>query len=1023
MLTLRGSPVDVQPKSFDLLLYLIANRDRVVPLDELHSMLWAGVAVSPAALSRAVYKARQAVGDDGGAQRVIRTFHRHGFQFVARLRGEEPPSREAPADDFVGRAAELARLQRALDAARGGCGGLLVLAGEPGIGKTRTLVEFLARIEGVAGHLVACPDGAEYLAYWPWRQLARHLASECRAGRRSAGADRLLAVFSRFEPELGPARPRDESHRLRPDEMRMRLFQDVAEALRALTFERPLVLAIDDLHLADLPSLAFLRFLAPYVREQPLLLLATCRDSEMVADAERQSMLAEALRRSVGDTLELKPLAPEEVTLLAEKSAGVMLEPEQTVQAHRLSGGNPFFLVEILREIERNGVGLLTRAARPGERVLPTSIRAAVAGRLARLSPETQRVLRAGSVFGGDFALVSLALATDVSPDLLIRILDPAISARVLESAPRTSARYRFSHPLLREAIYEGLVPSARARGHLCAARALEALPGADPLELAMHWSRAAPIGGAERAFASAQRAAEICRTQLAFEAAVLHLEHALEALALLPGSAPEQRADVLIQLGALATVAGFIERGVSHLLEALRAARALSEPAAREERIRSIAEIAGPLASSAPEIRAVVRAICESVPLGDPVELDSSLALLVDVGGDPAASGLVREALQRARAAANPQRLARALCSWHWVEWRPDNARERCRAMLEVEALGTAAGSDSRLEARFLCALDALERGDRPALLEAQAALDQGAREAAHLRSRWRVLQLGAATAILEGRFVDADRLGSDALALAKRSPTGISDGVAGYRSLKSLRSFMSGAWERVEGDLRQVVDASPGLLIAELPMAHWCVFDGDLSAARRHLQACSREEIAASLASPAILEMTTVVASALRDEELCGMTRAHFLAYRGLHLILPLFCVYWGPASRYLGLLHRALGDLHTAEGHFAEALAACDALGAVANAIQVRCDWAQMLAERARPGDLRAARAQIADARAQAALLRARALVVQCDALREPIGNAGATPSPGTRRRSRPAVSQRAIIAPMRAPKSGR
>ena len=155
-LTRSGEPIDIQAKVLDVVLHLIEHRDRVVTAGELLDAVWGSVAVTPSSLSRAVHKARRALGDDGARQSVIATVQGRGFRFVAPLRSGPAAEPVANVSDFVGRRQELLRLERALGRALSGQGGLVLLSGEPGIGKTRTALEFVprARATGAEVHFV-----------------------------------------------------------------------------------------------------------------------------------------------------------------------------------------------------------------------------------------------------------------------------------------------------------------------------------------------------------------------------------------------------------------------------------------------------------------------------------------------------------------------------------------------------------------------------------------------------------------------------------------------------------------------------------------------------------------------------------------------------------------------------------------------------------------------------------------------------------------------------------------------------
>jgi len=361
----RGEPVEVEPRVFDVLVFLIEHRERVVSAEELLDALWGGAAVTPSSLSQAVYKARLAVGDDGERQCVIRTVHRRGFRFVAPVPSEIPEACETQAD-FVGRQLELQRLEAALRRVRHACGGLVTLVGEPGIGKTRLACEFSARVMAscAAGtHRIQCLEAFETAAYWPWCRLGRALAS-----------DRLRGVFERLargkRAHLALVEPADAGATTglpasgRPTESaRLHLFESAVAALAGEAQRRPIVVVIDDLQWADLPSLAFLRFLAGCLPSLPILVVAAFREADLARDRERSRLLADAGRSAGAETLTLAALSRREIGRLAEARLGRPLMQETVAALQSLSSGNPRTLGELMAVVERPG----------GEALLPES--------------------------------------------------------------------------------------------------------------------------------------------------------------------------------------------------------------------------------------------------------------------------------------------------------------------------------------------------------------------------------------------------------------------------------------------------------------------------------------------------------------------------------------------------------------------------------------------------------------------------------------------------------------------------
>jgi DNA-binding winged helix-turn-helix (wHTH) protein len=301
----HGEPVAVEPRVFDLLIFLIERHDRVVLSEELLASLWGGARVTPSSISRAVHKARLAVGDDGERQCVISTVHGRGFRFVAAVHREALAAFGSEAADPAGRAFELGRLEAALRRAERGRGGLVYLTGEPGVGKTRLACEFVAHVlaSGAASaHLARCPEGFDAPAYWPWRQLARALRSDPVAADFERLAGRRPSQLALVEPERAGAEALASPPELPCESVRLQLFESAVLGLGCEARERPIVLVLEDVQRADLASLGFLRFLAHLLPVLPILIVASFREADLARDPERTRLLADAERGAGAET-------------------------------------------------------------------------------------------------------------------------------------------------------------------------------------------------------------------------------------------------------------------------------------------------------------------------------------------------------------------------------------------------------------------------------------------------------------------------------------------------------------------------------------------------------------------------------------------------------------------------------------------------------------------------------------------------------------------------------------------------
>ena len=324
--------------------------------------------------------------------------------------------REIPSDAFVGRVREVTGLRARIDDARKGRGSVVLVGGEPGIGKTR-LAEEAARYATETGMWAlrgACWPGEGAPSFWPWIQVLREYARDPDAAALVAGVA-PVEDLARLVPELFPS-PLSElaDQALDPDQQRFRVFDSLATVLRKAGDARPLLVMLDDLHWADPSSLAFLDFLAREVRGMRLLAIGTHRDQEIVPDHPLLRLPHDVHR------LSLLGLSRTETGILIAATRGRDADPSVVENTYRRTGGNPFYVREVARQLDASG----------GE--IPSTVREAVAAGLARLSEPTLRVLSAASVAGPEFEVGIIARVIGEDTGAVRTLLDGAVKARVV---------------------------------------------------------------------------------------------------------------------------------------------------------------------------------------------------------------------------------------------------------------------------------------------------------------------------------------------------------------------------------------------------------------------------------------------------------------------------------------------------------------------------------------------------------------------------------------------------------------
>jgi len=455
-------------------------------------------------------------------------------------------SRPRAAPILVGRNGELGELVAGLDDAASGSGRLFLLAGEPGMGKSRLASEAAERARD-RGFKVAwgrCWEAGGAPVYWPWvqslRACVRGLGGEELRSRLGAGAPfvaQLVAEVAEILPDVGPPPP------MAAEGGRFRLFDAVATFLRNAAAGQPLMLVLDDLHAADASSVLLLRFVARELGDARVLVLGACRDIEVDLGHPLAAALAELSREPTARHLRLLGLTKAGVGRLIQETAGVRAGDGVVAAVHRYTEGNPLFVEEVVRLLaaERR----LDRIDDPaGLRLaIPEGIRAVIGLRVGRLPEACGKIVGLASVFGREFSLPALDRLSGVPAGELLDILHDSIAARVVAEVPGAPGRLRFTHALIREVVYERIPAGQRVRLHQRAGEVLEALyrQDLDPhlAELAHHFFEAAPGGEAGKAVSYARRAGQRAIALVAYEEAARLFRMALAALG--PGQSPEE--------------------------------------------------------------------------------------------------------------------------------------------------------------------------------------------------------------------------------------------------------------------------------------------------------------------------------------------------------------------------------------------------------------------------------------------------------------------------------------------------
>jgi hypothetical protein len=846
---------------------------------------------------------------------------------------------------FVGRAAELGELQRALGDALAGRGRLYLLCGEPGIGKTRLCDELTdsAAEQGVFVAWGRSWEAGGAPAYFPWLEvwlaLAERLDDATLLRAVGAGAtalrDLLPGLRARL-PSLGAVLTGSA------EESRFRLAHAVAQLLRSAAKASGLLVVLEDLHAADEPSLLLLGVLARELHGSRVLLVGTFRDVEARLTPEIGEALARVTREAT--TLALARLDQHDTEQLVGARLGARPH-ELRQEIFRRTQGNPLFIEEMLRLVRAQGDAAQLAVA------LPIGMREVIQRRLERVTRAVRQLLEAGAVSGDEIEPELVAEALGETPEQLRGALLEAARAGVLVSSGPV---FRFSHALFREVLTADLDPERRRQLHGLLARALigrSRFSDSVPYERIAHHLLDGPSDGVELAVQYTERATQRALSVFAFESSLQLLERARGAL-LRCGAAPRLLGKVLALSGRTQLLGGDRARGREACLEAAAIARE-----SRDAELLAEAALAYGLEITAalvnPVLVQLLQEALDALPPEDS-KLRVSITARLAAAMQPCADllrpiGLARQSIEAARRLADPEALLGALYTGMAAMMDIVDPRERLPLNLEVEQLAQAAGDTERLlrtQARLV--FDHIELADvasADARIESFARLAEQARAGRYL---WRVPLFRSMRAMMEGRFADCERWLHQAQQLGEQAKDPQLE-----RTLVFHREGLERAWERHD----QMIRGEPECRRMRLDLysgPHWQ--NGGSAFTYSRLEEVGKVELYLSLIPDSdwpIVSNPPAFAHLGEPIALCGSQAA---ARRVYELLWPArersiswgwTKVLWeGPAARVLGLLAQRLGRHEQAAEHFEAALALLSRIGAGPYLARTRYEYARAL-----------------------------------------------------------------------------
>ncbi|MGH2987733.1 MAG: protein kinase domain-containing protein [Solirubrobacterales bacterium] len=930
----------------------------------------------PPALDRVVLELLAKSPDDRPASAAEA---RRALEAAASTAEPEPASESAenPLEGlaggvFVGRERELDEMRALLEDTLSSQGRLLMLTGDPGIGKTRTAEELAtyARVRGAHVHWGRCHESEGAPAYWPWSEAIRSYVRDAdpvglrwQLGGRAADVAQIVPELAERLGDLG------EPPAMEPEQARFRLFDSVAGFLAGASQARPLVLVLDDLHWADEPSLLLLRFLARRLADTGLLIIGTYRDVELgrhhpLADTLGDLAGVEGVRR-----IALGGLGAQGIASYIELTAGVERPPPDLAEAIReQTGGNPFFIGEVVRLMAAEGRLGEDEARR--EVAIPQGVREVVGRRLDRLSEVANEILRLAAVCGREFDLDVLQRISRRSPEEVVAALDDAVDARLIVASRERPGRYSFAHALVGETLHAEVPAARRAAIHREVGEAIESLRASEIDEhlgqLAHHYLEAGPAADTTRAVDYAARAAGRAARRLAHEDAASLYARALEALDLAAADDPDRRLGLLLELGIAQRRAARAREARATLERAATLARRLERPAelARaalgicllaeagvvdnalisllEEALRAVGEGDSPLRSQ------LLSGLAQSLYWIDPAGRSDELGI---------------EAVEMARRIEDPESLALALVRRQFTGGTgPEETQRRLRECSELHDLAKRRG-DLELEVRahIYRLNDRLVLGDIRGVDADLAAYERLAAELRQPQFLWHIPLLRGMRALIDGRFDDAEALASEALAGGERAQEPVS------AMFYAIQDSQLRRLRRRPEDVRRLERSLP--VLGDLAERYPAIPAWRCSLAATHAELGNRGEARAVFEALAAngfadlprdtqwtisLALLAETAAFLGDVPRAERLYQLLLQNDGLVIIAGRAAVSQGPVSRVLGVVAAAAGRAREAERHFTEALELGERMGDRPMCARTRFHLAELLLDRDHPGD---------------------------------------------------------------------
>ncbi len=805
---------------------------------------------------------------------------------------------------LVGREPVLTAAGSALRDAVAGAGQFLLISGEAGIGKTAMLGALIDRAAKDCTVLRGlCWEGNGAPPYWPWSQV---LQATGRSAAELGDAGRLVDTESRQPADWGADAAADAQ---------FRVFESVARCLSGLALDRPLLVVLDDLQWADVPSVRLLGFLARALTGSRVLLAGAYRDTEAPPELVDISSRAQCLT--------LTGLGQMHVAAMAAAIAGARPSDQVNARLWKRSGGNPFFVRELTRL-------LIAQGSWSEQSQIPDTVVETLRRRLARLPTGCVQLLDWAAVIGRDIdsgLLANVGAATDVAE--AHDLLEEARRAGVIVG---TRDAPRFAHDLYRETILLGLTESDRAAINFAVASALQARPGATA-RTATHFLAAGPAGR-PLAINYSIRAAREATARLGHNDACAFYLNAIQLLDIGADDENDLRRGLLLELAAAHDRAGDARSAEQCLRDVADNAGRIGDDVTYANAVLGLHSLGRRSGAASAEILDMLSAAAARLDASNgPLTLQSQMAAAQaremrhgsTHAPDSATIRTAHRAVQLATRANDAHAIAVAKLALQDSMWVAGSAQRRLPVIAEMLAAATTSGDrDLVAEAHLLRAAALLELGD-PTGRDELATYITLAEALGHARGRWGALTRRATLAQIAGRAQEAAELGEQALELG--TAIGVPDAVACYCTSRwSLLAL------GVPEPHFELTTDDPLWPMFPIFRAWPPAVRKDVAATTAALGDFSVLDIAESTGTEGLAAAAVVFAVAGTTAQRAWVYE-RLLPEAGTHVLVTGCASYHAAVDHHLGTLAAALGDTARAAGHFRAALAMHERLGAAA------------------------------------------------------------------------------------------